>query len=88
MSVCVWICGRHFQVRIESCIVKPTSCPYYIPDDFAYISFEYNVPDQDIQQWDTITVSGSEIYTIISASYRNDTSTGRTIGIAFCGRTV
>ena len=63
-------------------------CPYYIPDDFAYISFEYNVPDQDIQQWDTITVSGSEIYTIISASYRNDTSTGRTIGIAFCGRTV
>ena len=63
-------------------------CPYYLPDDFAYISFEYNVPDQDIQQWDTITVSGSEVYTIISASYRNDTSTGRTIGIALCGRTV
>jgi hypothetical protein len=63
-------------------------CPYYLPDDFAYISFEYNVPDQDIQQWDTITVSGSEVYTIISASYRNDTSTGHTIGLAFCGRTV
>ena len=63
-------------------------CPYYLPDDFAFISFEYNVPDQDIQQWDTITVSGSEVYTIISASYRNDTDTGHTIGLAFCGRTV
>jgi hypothetical protein len=37
--------------------------------------------------WDTITVSGSEIYTIICSSYRNDTDTGKTIGIAFCART-
>ena len=62
-------------------------CPYYLPDDFALISFEYGLPDQDIQMWDTITVSGSEIYTIICSSYRNDTDTGKTIGIAFCART-
>jgi len=61
--------------------------PYYLPDDFALISFEYGLPDQDIQMWDTITVSGSEIYTIICSSYRNDTDTGKTIGIAFCART-
>ena len=61
--------------------------PYYLPDDFALISFEYDLPDQDIQMCDTITVSGSEIYTIICSSYRNDTDTGKTIGIAFCART-
>ena len=33
---------------------------------------------------DTITVSGSEVYTVISASYNQ---TNRTRGIAFCART-
>ena len=59
-------------------------CPYYIPDDFALIQFDYASPDALIQMWDTITVSGSEVYTVISASYNQ---TNRTRGIAFCART-
>ena len=58
--------------------------PYYLPDDFVFISFDYNAPGQNIQQWDTITVSGSEVYTVIDASYDQTT---RTNGIAFCART-
>ena len=58
--------------------------PYYLPDDFVFISFDYNAPNQNIQQWDTITVSGSEVYTVIDASYDQTT---RTNGIAFCART-
>lgn len=59
-------------------------CPYYLPDDFVFIQFDYNAPDQNIQQWDTITVSGSEVYTVIDAAYNQTT---RTRGIAFCART-
>ena len=59
-------------------------CPYYIPDDFALIQFDYASPDALIQMWDTVTVSGSEIYTVITASYNQ---TNRTRGIAFCART-
>jgi len=58
--------------------------PYYLPDDFVFISFDYNAPNQNIQQWDTITVSGSEVYTVIDAAYNQTT---RTNGIAFCART-
>ena len=58
--------------------------PYYLPDDFVFINFDYNAPGQNIQQWDTITVSGSEVYTVIDASYDQTT---RTNGIAFCART-
>ena len=59
-------------------------CPYYIPDDFALIQFDYASPDALIQMWDTVTVSGSEVYTVITASYNQ---TNRTRGIAFCART-
>ena len=59
-------------------------CPYYMPDDFALIQFDYASPDALIQMWDTVTVSGSEVYTVISASYNQ---TNRTRGIAFCART-
>ena len=59
-------------------------CPYYIPDDFALIQFDYASPDALIQMWDTITVSGSEVYTVITASYNQ---TNRTRGVAFCART-
>ena len=63
---------------------KLVPCPYYIPDDFALIQFDYASPDALIQMWDTVTVSGSEVYTVITASYNQ---TNRTRGIAFCART-
>ena len=58
--------------------------PYYMPDDFALIQFDYASPDALIQMFDTVTVSGSEVYTVITASYNQ---TNRTRGIAFCART-
>ena len=65
-------------------------CPYYLPDDFVLINFENSTPNQNIQQGDTITISGSEKYVIISASYNTASGPGdtNTCGIAFCGRTV
>ena len=60
-------------------------CPYYLPDDFVLIDFQINTPSANVQQGDTITISGSEVYTIITASY-NQTTTTR--GIAFCARKV
>ena len=66
---------------------KLAPAPYYIPDDFVIINFEFHTTDTNFQQGDTITVSGSEVYTIITASYDYDTSLGMTRGIAFCGRT-
>jgi hypothetical protein len=63
---------------------KLIPCPYYIPDDFALVQFDYASPDALIQMWDTVTVSGSEVYTVITASYNQ---TNRTRGVAFCART-
>jgi hypothetical protein len=60
-------------------------CPYYIPDDFVLIDFDYATPSTNIQQGDTITISGSEVYTVITGSYNQTT---RTRGILFCARTV
>jgi hypothetical protein len=59
--------------------------PYYIPDDFVIIDFDYASASANIQQGDTITVSGSEVYTVITGSYNQ---TGRTSGILFCARTL
>ena len=58
--------------------------PYFIPDDFVFIDFNYGTPSANIQQGDTVTVSGSEIYTVITGSYNQ---TSRTRGILFCART-
>ena len=58
--------------------------PYFIPDDFVFIDFNYGTPNANIQQGDTVTVSGSEIYTVITGSYNQ---TSRTRGILFCART-
>jgi hypothetical protein len=60
-------------------------CPYYIPDDFVLIDFDFSSPSANIQQGDTITISPSEVYTVISGSYNQTT---RTRGILFCARTV
>jgi hypothetical protein len=32
-------------------------CPYYMPDDFVLIDFDYATPSANIQQGDTITIS-------------------------------
>ena len=59
-------------------------CPYYIPDDFVLIDFYYSSSNEFIDQGDTITISGSEVYTVIVASYYQGSGT---TGIAFCART-
>jgi hypothetical protein len=63
---------------------KMVPCPYYIPDDFVLIDFFYASSNEFIDQGDTITISGSEVYTIIVASYYQGSGT---TGIAFCART-
>ena len=59
-------------------------CPFYLPDDFVLIQFDHASPSQNIQQNDTITISGSEVYTVIDGAYNQ---TNRTRGILFCART-
>ena len=59
-------------------------CPYYLPDDFVLIQFDHASPSQNIQQNDTVTISGSEVYTVIDGAYNQ---TNRTRGILFCART-
>jgi len=60
-------------------------CPYYMPDDFVLIDFKLTASGQDIKQGDTVTISGSEVYTVITGSYNKF---GETAGILFCARTV
>ena len=60
-------------------------CPYYLPDDFVLIQFDNAQPGQNIQQYDTVTISGSEVYTVIDGAYNQTT---RTRGILLCARTV
>ena len=59
-------------------------CPYYLPDDFVLIQFDHASPGQNIQQYDTVTISGSEVYSVIDGAYNQ---TNRTRGILFCART-
>ena len=59
-------------------------CPFYLPDDFVLIQFEHSAPGQNIQQYDTVTISGSEVYTVITGAY-NQTTKPR--GILLCART-
>ena len=68
-------------IPISSQIVP---CPYYLPDDFVLIQFDHASPGQNIQQYDTVTISGSEVYTVIDGAYNQ---TNRTRGILFCART-
>ena len=58
--------------------------PYYLPDEFVFIQFEHQSPDQNIQQFDTITVDNNEIYSVIDGAYNQS---GKTRGILFCART-
>ena len=58
--------------------------PYYMPNDFVLIDFHHDAPAANIQQYDTVTISGSEVYTVIQGSYDQTSSTD---GILFCART-
>lgn len=64
---------------------KMIPCPYYLPDDFVLIDFRYNTSETNFTQGDTITISGSEVYEIIHASYNQYNETA---GIALCARRV
>ena len=64
---------------------KMIPCPYYLPDDFVLIDFKYSTSETNFTQGDTITVSASEVYEIIQASYNQYTETA---GIALCARIV
>jgi hypothetical protein len=66
---------------------KMVPCPYYLPDDFVLIDFDYPLSAANIQQGDTITISPSEVYTVIIGSY-NQTDNNRTRGILFCARSI
>ena len=66
---------------------KMLPCPYYIPDDFVLIQFDYNAISTNIQNGDTVTISGSEVYEVITGSYDTDNN-DRTKGILFCARVV
>ena len=59
-------------------------CPFYLPDDFVLIHFDHASPSQNIQQYDTITISGSEVYSVIDGAYNQTT---RTRGILLAART-
>ena len=67
--------------------------PYYLPDDFAMLQVA-TTPDQVFfRTGDTVTISGSEIYEIVLASYEQQqtgldgNSNGTTIGMLFLART-
>ena len=64
---------------------KMIPCPYYLPDDFVLIDFKYSTSQTNFTQGDTITVSASEVYEIIQASYNQYNETA---GIALCARVV
>jgi hypothetical protein len=66
---------------------KLMPCPYYLPDDFGIIQFEYNQIYANIQRGDRVTISGSEVWEVIDGSYDTNESS-RTTGVLFCGRVV
>ena len=68
-------------------------CPYYLPDDFVMIQLAVTPGATVVRSGDTITVSGSEVYTVIEASgsvnyelFDNDNVTVAKY-ICFCART-
>jgi hypothetical protein len=67
--------------------------PYYLPDDFVMIDFNVNPGLVQFYPGDTVTISPSEVYEVIYASYLNSQTTydgiasNTTNGILFCART-
>lgn len=84
--------GNRYSIASYNSVIKgiPINgnlipCPYYMPDDFVLIDFKLTASGQDIKQGDTVTISGSEVYTVITGSYNKYNETA---GILFCARTV
>ena len=73
--------------------VSLAPCPYYLPDDFVMIPFDISPGMASIRPGDTVTISGSEVYEVVRASYENNDETydgitdNRTRGIIFAART-
>lgn len=61
--------------------------PYTIPDDFVVLEIVYTTPSAKFLPGDTITVSGSEAYTILVGGYNNQDN-DETRGIFLCGRVI
>ena len=83
--------GNRYPITVYTSVIKgiPINgnlipCPYYMPDDFVVIDFKLTASGQDIKQGDTVTISGSEVYTVITGSYNKYNETA---GILFCART-
>ena len=68
-------------------------CPYYLPDDFVMIHAEISPGATEFLPGDTVTISGSEVYTVITAdNITNQTGldgvANNTVnGMLFCART-
>ena len=68
-------------------------CPYYLPDDFVMIHAEVTPGATNFLPGDTVTISGSEVYTIIVADNQNNltgldgVSQGTANGMIFAART-
>ena len=59
---------------------------YTLPDDFVLIEFVHNTPLQKFLPNDTLTVSGSEIYTVIMGS-QDISDNQETYALFLCART-
>ena len=72
---------------------KLLPCPYYLPDDFVMLQVATTPGLVAFRTGDTVTVSGSEIYEIITASYESQqngldqVNNNSTIGMLFMART-
>jgi hypothetical protein len=82
--------GNHHPITHRKSVIKgiPINAglvpnPYYIPDDFCIIDMTLDQSEQNIRQGDTITVSGSEIYKVITGGYNKYEQTS---GMFFCAR--
>ena len=68
-------------------------CPYYIPDDFVLLQVATTPGLTEFRPGDTVTVSGSEIYEVIQASYQTQqdgldgVSNNSSEGMLFLART-
>lgn len=67
-------------------------CPYYIPDDFVMLQVATSPGLTEFRVGDTVTVSQSEVYEIIMASYQtnqnglDNITNNSSIGMLFCAR--
>lgn len=66
---------------------KIAPVPYYLPDEFVLIDFRLNTPLENIQPGNTVTVSPSEVYTVITGGYVSDSATSATWGVLLAART-